>query len=83
MRTIKVSDADETSIPTGLASTPLLAAGNSVDSGPGLRWLAPAGARGSDIYTCHRIHSQVVADQTVGMAIGIVDVGQFGFCNSR
>ena len=75
MQTIKFSDADETSIPTGLASTPLLAAGNSVDSGPGPRWLAPAGARGSDVYTRHRIHCQVVADQTVGVAIGVVDVG--------
>ena len=80
MRTIRFSDADETSIPTGLASTPLLAAGNSVDSGPGPRWLAPAGARGSDVHTRHHLHRQVVANQIVGVAIGIVDVGQYGLC---
>jgi hypothetical protein len=49
-------DAHETSIAAGFVSTPLLAARHPVDSGVGPRWLASAGARGSDVHTSHPIH---------------------------
>ena len=80
---LRFADADETSIATRLASTPLLVAGHSVDSGVGPRWLAPAGARGRDVHTGNNIHHQVVADKAVGLAVDFVDAGQHGLCDNR
>src|SRR5258705_7368921 len=52
----ELSDGEQTSIATGLVSSPLPAAGHSVDPGVGPRWLAPAGARGRDVHTSRPIH---------------------------
>src|SRR5271167_3694208 len=75
--------AGETSIATGLVAPAVLAAGHSVDSGVGPRWLASTGARGRHVYTSGLIYYQVSADKAVGVAVGSVDVGQCDLCGGR